>query len=101
LAEVLHEASSKPSGIYQCTKTIWRYLKESLRPQFSFEKADMMEGLLEVQVQSKSDNIIHRRDFSINRKEDVLCQLKKGPPKNSKTSPALIKAKICQFFQHF
>jgi hypothetical protein len=52
LAQVLHEASSMPSGIYRCTITIWRHLKESLRPQFSFEKADMMEGLAGVQVQS-------------------------------------------------
>ena len=50
LAQVLYEASSKPSGIYRCTKTIWRHLKESLRPQFSFEKADMVESLPGVQV---------------------------------------------------
>jgi hypothetical protein len=30
-----------PSGIYRCAITIWRHLKESLRPQFSFEKADI------------------------------------------------------------
>jgi hypothetical protein len=32
--------------------TIWRHLKESLRPQFSYEKADMMDGLPAVQEQS-------------------------------------------------
>jgi hypothetical protein len=52
LAQVLHEASSTPSGIYRCAITIWRHLKENLRPQFSFEKADMVEGLPGVQVQS-------------------------------------------------
>jgi hypothetical protein len=52
LAQVLHEASSTPSGIYRCAITIWRHLKESLRPQFSFEKADMVEGLPGVHVQS-------------------------------------------------
>jgi hypothetical protein len=51
LAQVLHETSSKPSGIYRCAITIWRHLKESLRPQFSFEKADMVESLPGVQVQ--------------------------------------------------
>jgi hypothetical protein len=30
----------------------WRHIKESLRPQFFFEKADMVEGLPGVQVQS-------------------------------------------------
>jgi hypothetical protein len=30
----------------------WRHIKESLRPQFSFEKADMMDGLPAVQEQS-------------------------------------------------
>jgi hypothetical protein len=62
LEQVLHEASSKPSGIYRCAIIIWRHLKESLRPKFSFEKADMVEGLPGVQVQS------YRRDFSIYRK---------------------------------
>jgi hypothetical protein len=52
LAQVLHEASSTPSGIYQCAITIWRHLKESLKPQFSFEKANMVESLPGVQVQS-------------------------------------------------
>jgi hypothetical protein len=52
LAQVLHEASSTPSGIYRFAITIWRHLKESLRPQFFFEKADMVEGLPGVQVPS-------------------------------------------------
>jgi hypothetical protein len=30
----------------------WRHIKESLRPQFFFEKADMVEGLTGVQLQS-------------------------------------------------
>jgi hypothetical protein len=51
LAQVLHEANSTPSGIYRCAIKIWRHLKESLRPQFSFEKADMVESLPGVQVQ--------------------------------------------------
>ncbi len=52
LAQVLHDASSTPSGIYRCVITIWRHLKESLRPQFSFEKDDMVEGLPGVPEQS-------------------------------------------------
>jgi hypothetical protein len=40
-----------PSGIYRYAITIWRHLKESLRPQFSFEKADVVESLPGVQVQ--------------------------------------------------
>jgi hypothetical protein len=54
----------------------WRHIKESLRPQFSFEKAVMVEGLPVVQVQSLSENISYRRDFSIYRETDVLFQLK-------------------------
>jgi hypothetical protein len=30
----------------------WRHIKESLRPQFLFEKVDMVDGLPGVQVQS-------------------------------------------------
>jgi hypothetical protein len=30
----------------------WRHIKESLRPQFFFEKADMVKGLPGVQLQS-------------------------------------------------
>jgi hypothetical protein len=30
----------------------WRHIKESLRPQFFFEKADMVEGLPGIQLQS-------------------------------------------------
>jgi hypothetical protein len=50
LAQVLHDLvlgySSTPSGIYRCAITIWRHLKESLRPQFFFEKADIVCGRL-------------------------------------------------------
>jgi uncharacterized tellurite resistance protein B-like protein len=52
LAQILHEASSTPIGYYRFATTIWRHLKESLRPQFSFEKVDMVESLPGVQVQS-------------------------------------------------
>jgi hypothetical protein len=31
---------------------VWRHIKESLRPQFFFEKADMVEGLPGAQLQS-------------------------------------------------
>jgi hypothetical protein len=53
---ILYKASSAPSGIYlpMCNNNLagWRHIKESLRPQFFFEKADKVEGLPGVQLQS-------------------------------------------------
>jgi hypothetical protein len=61
------------SGIYRCAITIWRHLKESLRPQFSFEKADITYiHIFERLAGSSVTKLIglHKRE------EDVLIQLK-------------------------
>jgi hypothetical protein len=101
LAQVLHVAISTPSGIYWCARTIWRHLKESLRPQFSFEKADMVEGLPGVQVQSLSENGSYRRDFSIYREIDVLFQIKiREASEKFKNQPQVMPRSV-HFRQHF
>jgi hypothetical protein len=53
-----------------------------------------MKGLTGVQLQKSSDNISCRRNFSINRKEDVSCHLKtqRSLRKIQKPAAALIEA---------
>jgi hypothetical protein len=63
----------------------------------------MMEGLSGVQVQSESENISYRRDFSIYRETDVFYQQKiRGAFKKFKNQPRpLIRPRSVHFRQHF
>jgi hypothetical protein len=86
-----------------------RHLKESLRPQFSFEEADIANIHIQKACRefsykiNRTTYISYRRDFSIYRKKDVLFQLKiTGTSEKFKnqTRPLFMPRSV-NFRQHF
>jgi hypothetical protein len=63
----------------------------------------LTKRLAGVQIQNLSDNISNRRDFSINRREYVICQLKiRGASEKFKHQPRpLLRPSSVNFCPHF
>jgi hypothetical protein len=101
-------SGSSPSGIYRWAITIWRHLKESLRPKLSVEKAVITYIHIRKarrEFSYKINRIIYgyRRDFSIYWKDDVLFQLKiRGASEKLKNQPRpLLRPRSVNFLSTF